>query len=118
MADKDIFDMTQLLQSTCDDRELAEQVVGVFLSDIPKQIAALREAVDSGDAATAERVAHSIKGAAATVGGEALRRISFECELLGKQGDLDSMRAKIDEISAQYALLESELRANGFTEVE
>ena len=116
MADKNIFDMDQLLRSTCDDRELAEQVVGVFLADIPLQLSALQKALDDNDGKTAERVAHSIKGASATVGGEALRLVALESELLGKNGDLVSMRLKIDAVRAQYALLESELRAAGFVE--
>ncbi len=116
MADTAIFDMAQLLQSTCDDRELAAQVAGVFLSDIPQQLAALLGAVEANDAKTAERAAHSIKGASATVGGEALRQVALECEMLGKQGDLGAVRGKIDEIRCQYALLEGELRASGFAE--
>ena len=116
MTDKNIFDMDQLLRSTCDDNELAEQVVGVFLADIPVQLSSLQKALDENDVKTAERVAHSIKGAAATVGGEALRQLALESELMGKDGDLASMRLKIDAIRSQYALLESELRAAGFVE--
>lgn len=116
MADKNIFNMDQLLQSTCDDKELAAQVVGVFLSDIPVQLANLQKALDEDDVKTAERVAHSIKGASATVGGEALRLVALESEMLGKEGDIAGMRTRIDAIRAQYSLLEHELRANGFVE--
>lgn len=116
MADKRIFDMDMLLQSTCDDKELAGQVVAVFLADIPVQIADLDAALIAGDAKTAERVAHSIKGAAATVGGEALREVALACEQCGREGRLDEVRSEMAELKTRYAALESELRANGFTE--
>lgn len=116
MADKSVFDMNQLLQSVCDDKELAAQVVGVFLSDIPEQLSALAGAIDAGDAKTAERAAHSIKGASATVGGEALRAVALECEVLGKSADLAGMRARMDALRAQYGVLETALRAEGFAE--
>ncbi len=111
-----VFDMAVLLSSTCDDRELAAQVAGVFLVDIPTQIAALAAALDAEDVPTAERTAHTIKGASATVGGNALRDVALECELAGKAGDLPAMRQQISGIREQYALLEAELRANGFAE--
>ncbi len=116
VADKRVFDRDQLFQSVCDDRELAAQVVGVFLTDIPEQLSALAAALDAGDAKTAERSAHSVKGASATVGGEALRAVALECEVLGKNGDLAGMRAKMDELRAQYGVLENALRADGFAE--
>lgn len=116
MADKRIFDMEMLLQSTCDDKELAGQVVGVFLADIPIQLADLEAALAGGDAKTAERVSHSIKGASATVGGEALREVAYACEQFGRDGKLDELRTRMAELRECYADLEKELRANGFSE--
>lgn len=116
MEDKSVFDMEALLNSTCDDDELAGQVVGVFLSDIPEQLDYLQKALDEDDAATAERVAHSIKGAAATVGGERLRAVAFECEKLGKAGDLDALRGMMAHLRETYGILQQVLRDNGFVQ--
>ena len=115
MADKTIFDMDLLLQSTCDDFELAGEVVGVFLTDIPVQLADLDKALIKGDAGTAERVAHSIKGAAATVGGETFRAIGLECEQAGREGRLEDLRLKLPELKSQYQILKAALLDAGFT---
>lgn len=115
MEDKSVFDMDALMRSTCDDKELAGQVIGVFLSDIPEQLDNLRDALTAGDAATAERVAHSIKGASATVGGERLRAIAFDCEMLGKKGDLDVLRGMMEQLREEYDVLRRVLRGNGFS---
>ena len=114
MADQTIFDMTRLLEATCDDRELAAQVVGGGLADIPVQLADLDQAIAAGDAKTAERVAHSIKGAAATVGGEALRAIAFECEQLSRDGRLDELGGKVADLRGRYQALDDALRKEGF----
>ena len=51
-------------------------VVDTFLADMPLQIEALQVLLESGDAPASMRDAHSIKGAAANVGGERLRRVA------------------------------------------
>lgn len=116
MADNDIFSMEQLLSSTCDDRELAGQVVNVFLSDIPTQFENLDQALAANDAKTAERISHSIKGASATVGGELLRAVAYECEQFGHDARLEELRAKVGEMKRQYQALRSALLAAGFGE--
>ncbi len=106
--------MNQLLESTCDDRELAAQVVGVFLNDIPKQLTDLDAAIASNDLKTAERVAHSIKGASATVGGEMLRFTALDCETTARDGDIDAVRSYIPELKKRYELLKNALLEAGF----
>ena len=114
VADKSVFDMEKLLDSTCDDKELVAQVAGVFLADIPVQLVDLEKALATGDAKTAERVAHSIKGASATVGGESLRDIAFDCEQLGRDGRLDELHDKLADLRARYEELSQALRDEGF----
>lgn len=101
-----------------DDEELASQVAGIFLNDIPKQIASLKEALATGDAKTAERTAHSIKGASATVGAEQLREVSFRGEQFGRDGRLDELSALVGEIETQFFLLEKELLAAGYESMD
>ena len=85
-----VFDQAGMMARLMDDEDLARTVIEGFLEDIPQQIEALRGYLEAGDAAGAERQAHTIKGASANVGGEALRAVAFEMEKAGKAGDLDS----------------------------
>ncbi|MCD8351208.1 MAG: Hpt domain-containing protein [Planctomycetaceae bacterium] len=114
MPDNSVFDMNQLLESTCDDRELAAQVVGVFLNDIPKQLTDLDAAIAANDVKTAERVAHSIKGASATVGGEMLRVTALECEQKARDGDINGLMTYIPDLKSRYELLKNALLEAGF----
>lgn len=114
MSDTPIFNMTQLLNYTAEDRNLAGEVVQVFLSDIPHQLSSLQTALDSGDVKTAERVAHSVKGASATVGAETMYKMAFKCEQLGREHNLDAVRPMVPELTRQFDLLRNEMAKAGF----
>jgi len=100
-----VFDKAGLMQRLMDDDELASLVIAGFLEDIPLQIQALKGYLNAGDAHGAERQAHTIKGASANIGGEALRAIAFEMEKLGKSGDLFAVCERMDELELQFARL-------------
>ena len=108
-----VFDMKQLMNSTFDDLELAGQVVAVFLNDIPAQLDELDQALSAGDAVLAERVAHTVKGAAATVGGEALRNVAHACEVFGHEGALTKIRERTASLRHEFAVLRDALLAEG-----
>jgi CheY-like chemotaxis protein/HPt (histidine-containing phosphotransfer) domain-containing protein len=97
-----IFDRANMMARMMDDEDLARAVVEGFLADIPRQIEALRGYLNSGDAPGAERQAHTIKGAAANVGGEYLRLVAFEMEKTGKAGNLEALKTHMPELEVQF----------------
>jgi len=100
-----VFDKAGMMVRMMDDEDLARTVIGGFLDDIPKQIEILKVCLAAGDVPGAERQAHSIKGASANVGGEALRAVAFEMEKAGKAGNLEAVAARLPELEAQFARL-------------
>jgi len=68
------------------DEQMGASIVEVFLGDIPRQIESLKDSIESADAEACVRIAHSIKGAAASVSGDALRQAALEMEKAGKAG--------------------------------
>jgi PAS domain S-box-containing protein len=110
--DTPVFDRAGMLARMMDDEDLARTVIEAFLDDVPKQIEALRGYLEAGDAPGAERQAHTIKGASANLGGEALRAVAFEMEWAAKAGDLDGVKACTADLEAQFdALKEAMTRA-------
>ncbi|MCX7001779.1 MAG: PAS domain-containing protein [bacterium] len=101
-----LFDCAGMLARLMDDEQLARTVMAGFLEDIPRQIAALRGFLDAGDAAGAERQAHTIKGAAANVGGEALCALASELETTAKAGDLAAVQARVAALHAAFNRLQ------------
>lgn len=78
--DPTVFNHPALMRRLLDDHELALAVIREFLRDIPLKIEQVRLAVSGSQWEDAKRLAHGIKGAAATVGGEALRSAAEETE--------------------------------------
>ena len=96
-----IFDRAGLMERLMDDEGFAQIVINGYLQEAPKRIIALEAAIKNGDINTAEREAHTIKGIAANVGGEALRQTAYELEKAGGSGDLPAMAAGFTELKEQ-----------------
>ncbi len=94
-----------MLARLMDDEDLARMIVKGFLEDIPLQILALKGHIEAGDILGAERQAHTIKGASANVGGDAMLAVALEMELAGKAGDLNAVKASMAELEVQFDLL-------------
>ena len=100
-----IFDKASLMVRLMDDEDLAKTLCTGFIEDIPRQIESLRGYLDEGDAEGAERQAHTIKGASANVGGEALSEVAFGMEKAGKAGNLDDVKVNMLELEAHFERL-------------
>jgi CheY-like chemotaxis protein/HPt (histidine-containing phosphotransfer) domain-containing protein len=100
-----VFDRAGVVARLMDDEDLARTVVEGFLEDIPRQIEVLRKCLDSGDAEGATRQAHTIKGASANVGGEALRAVALEMEKAAQAGDLAAAMTHMPDLESRFARL-------------
>ena len=100
-----VFDSAGMMDRLMGDPELAGIVVAGFLEDAPRQIEALKTSLVAGDVTGAIRAAHTIRGASATVGGEALRAVAWEMEKAGTAGDFGAVSARIPELEAELGRL-------------
>jgi HPt (histidine-containing phosphotransfer) domain-containing protein len=107
------FDRAGLLERLTGDTELAHRVVSGFLGDMPRQLAALAEAVSGVDPNPARLIAHSIKGAAANAGGVGLTEVARNMELLAKSGDLEGTRRLLPELTAGFERFRGEVEELG-----
>ena len=82
-----VFDRSVLEDRLMGDADVIAGILDVFLESTPPRIEALKSCAARGDLEGAGHEAHSIKGAAAGIGGEALRRASFEVEKAWREGD-------------------------------
>ena len=105
-----VFDRVGMLARLMDDEDLARVVVGGFLTDAPKQVVALRDYLAAGDGPAVHHQAHTLKGASAAVGGEALRAAAFEMEQAASAGDLAAVTVRLPDLESQLALLSDAMR--------
>ena len=107
-----VFDKAGVMVRLMYDEDLARKVIGRFMDDTPKRIEVLRGHIKAGEAPSAERQAHTIKGASATCGGEALRAVALKMEEAARAGDLESVAARLPELDMQFIRLKEAM--NGF----
>jgi CheY-like chemotaxis protein/HPt (histidine-containing phosphotransfer) domain-containing protein len=105
LASTRVFDRYGMLERLMGDEDLAWTIVSGFLEDMPRQIMALRNLVSQSDPRSAGGQAHKIKGAAANVGGEALRSVAAEMEKSGKAGNLDEVAVSMPKLEHEYRRL-------------
>ena len=108
-----VFDEAVLLNLLGGDREAAAEIAAEFLKDAPLQVAALREALAAGDAALARRQAHTLKGASANVGAEALRAVAHAAELACADGPPREAAELVERLDAELTRLHDELAGKG-----
>jgi PAS domain S-box-containing protein len=106
-----VFDKAGFLSRAMDDAELAALLVQTFLADAPVQMEALSTALESGETRQAEKLAHRLRGAAANMGGEALRETARMLEEAGKAGNLEGMRMLLPECRIRYEALKVALNS-------
>ena len=105
-----VFDQSGVLERMMDDSDLATLVFDTFLADMPLQIEALQVLLESGDAPASMRHAHSIKGAAANVGGERLRKVAAEMEKAARGGELTAVIGRMAELWARFLELQEAIK--------
>jgi CheY-like chemotaxis protein/HPt (histidine-containing phosphotransfer) domain-containing protein len=107
-----LFDEAALVERALGDCDLARAIARSFLSDIPGRMAALGDHLASGDGKAIRHQAHTIKGAAAAVGGEAVSRAAFVLEQAGDAGDLLAVRAGLEELTSEFEHLKQAMEAS------
>jgi CheY-like chemotaxis protein/HPt (histidine-containing phosphotransfer) domain-containing protein len=105
-----VFDRAGLMKRLMNDEELARVVIEGFLGDLPGQIKQLRSYAAAGEVRRVEQQAHRIKGASATVGGEALCALVTALEQAGQDGDLTIISARMAELDMQFTALKEAMQ--------
>jgi signal transduction histidine kinase/CheY-like chemotaxis protein/HPt (histidine-containing phosphotransfer) domain-containing protein len=100
-----VFDRAGVLDRVMDSEDLMRELMAVFLKDIPHRLEALRDSLAAGMARDIGQHAHSIKGASASVGGEAMSAVAGAIEQFAHTGKLDVAEALMTELDEQFEAL-------------
>lgn len=97
------------LEQAGDDEEILAELIDLFRESVASDLAKIKAAVNSGDPDGAGFAAHSIKGAAASLGVEGIRQLAHEMEKAGRDGDVGLIQQKLPHLETMIGLL-SELK--------
>ena len=95
---QEILDRDHLARYTLGDEALAQEVLGLFIGQLPETVAMLR---NSGDARSWMRAAHTIKGSARAVGAWKLACAAERAE--GDSEMTERWQERADDIEAAIA---------------
>jgi two-component system, sensor histidine kinase and response regulator len=108
-----LFDEAAMLRNADGDREFARDLIGVFVSSATESMQHLIAAVRGGQEATVwRRLAHSVKGSAASVAAVAIARAASELEGLATESDC---AVATDALSMAFDATLREWQRSGWT---
>ncbi|WP_328746636.1 ATP-binding protein [Geomonas anaerohicana] len=102
-----VFDRDGLIQRL-GDAEFVEMFVEKYLESTDKLMKLLRQAVEAEDYAEVRLHAHSIKGAAASIGAEVMRAVAFRME---ESAQLEQERSGLPELFRELEQVLADFRA-------
>ncbi|MFI5255550.1 MAG: Hpt domain-containing protein [Candidatus Limnocylindrales bacterium] len=100
----------ELLENVGGDQAFLGELVETYVDDCPLLFTELRAALAAGDAPVARRAAHSLKSTSASMGALRLSALCRELEVAAGAGDLAGLESRVDAATAEYALVEADLR--------
>jgi HPt (histidine-containing phosphotransfer) domain-containing protein len=92
------------------DRELAVQLVGIFINEYPSMLQRLRDAVNAGSADDVRRAAHALKGSSSNFIDGGPTATAFELETMGRNGQLDGTQPLLNRLDRELIALTGHLR--------
>jgi CheY-like chemotaxis protein len=94
------FDRQAALTRLEGDADLLREMAGLFLGDYPRQIAALREAIEHQDADAIQRTAHTLKGALSSLGARPAAAAALALEDVGRARNHEQAPRAFEELMA------------------
>ncbi len=104
------FDRVAFMDRLMGDENFAKELIEIFLDDIPKQIESLNHSLETSDTKTVGRIAHTIKGAAANVGGQALCELAGIIETACHDGNVEFIQEHWPELALQFNRLKKAMK--------
>jgi two-component system, sensor histidine kinase and response regulator len=81
---------------------ILDELIGLFLADVPPHLGAMREASAAGDARSVQRIAHTLKGSAANMGARGMEALCLELEEMGRAEDAGAALARISRLEEEF----------------
>jgi HPt (histidine-containing phosphotransfer) domain-containing protein len=85
--------------------------VNLFFEEVPLQLEALRQAVESGDAPSVERIAHTLKGSCTNMGATRMASLCAKLRDAGASEDLSSSSELLKRLEAEFERVRPALEA-------
>ena len=94
-------DWQEAMHSVDGDRELLAEVIDAYLSESPKILESIRQAVETGRADQLKSAAHTLKSASRSLGGHRVFQCCWQLEQMGRDGNLAKAEECLKALEAE-----------------
>ncbi|WP_214173275.1 PAS domain-containing hybrid sensor histidine kinase/response regulator [Citrifermentans pelophilum] len=108
------FDEAGLLERHQGDREKVKELTPFFVSKAHQYISALEQSIAEGNVSELLHYAHTLKGAAYTMGATGVATMAGEMEEIGRSNNLSEAGQKLQQITEVFASLRQLLTERGW----
>ncbi len=106
-----VFDEHVALARVEGDRELLQELIGLFFDGTPGLLAEIQGSIEHRDANSLMQAAHTLKGAVGNFGAKVAFDAALRLELMGRGGDFTNAEELYAELTKEVARLERALAA-------
>lgn len=89
--------------------DVLEDVLRMFLQEVPQRMDKLRIALAAGNIEEVHRAAHSLKGSAGNIGAQSLFAVCKTLDDVSKAGDLVAAADLVDAVGVEFGKVEAEI---------
>jgi CheY-like chemotaxis protein/HPt (histidine-containing phosphotransfer) domain-containing protein len=107
--DNTVLDKKKAVEMYHGDEVLYQELCGMFVVDVPNDIIKFSDAVACGDKESAKRIVHTLKSSCAAICATSACDKASNLERALLRGDQEAVLRYIQDFSAEYAKVESEL---------
>ncbi len=100
-ATKPAFDREAAMERVGDDTEFLKELVEMFNSESPQQLAEISKAISELDFKTIRETAHSIKSASGNLGLTRVYDLSFQIEKMGRDETIQGIEGLYKELDEE-----------------
>jgi PAS domain S-box-containing protein len=103
------FDRNVLLSQVGGDHALMREIAKLFLEESPRQMEAIRRAIEQRDGKGLELSAHTFKGSAGHLAARRVSELAGRLEAMGREGKMDSAAESYETLEREWGLLTAAL---------
>ena len=96
------WDKNFALEQAAGDATLLQELLEIFKGSYGSDLGLIKEGIDKGDARQIYTAAHSIKGAAASLGIDGIREIASQMETDSREGSLKTAMARVQDLEEMF----------------
>jgi len=100
------WDKAFALEQAADDEELLQELIDIFKESSLSDLALVKQSIEKADADKGMSSAHSMKGAAASLGFQGIKEVAEAIEVDCREGSTAVITAKLPELEQLINLLQ------------